>query len=450
MLGFLIITAIFIFIIAGSSQILSVKEVQDNWEKYRCRPDIIMSASIYGYSTSENFNFCIGSAFEQRAKAIVGPFFVYLKEFVEILMTMLESINSVRMTFSTIMGNVAIVFQEFSSRIQALFYRIQMTAIRIKFLMGRVFATLYAVMFMGLAGIKATQNFGNTFLFKFLDTFCFHPNTLVHIQSKGMIPIKDVKIGDTFTTGDKVTATFEFKADGQEMVSLNNIIVSTNHYLLHNGKWIKAVDHPDAKLIAAWSGGAEKPLICINTNTHSFHIGPYIFRDYDETDSGDIESMEMALTMLNGKPSSGPAGPAAAGASSPAGPAGVAACHGKTLLKVKNQAPVQASSIQLGTMLTMGEVIGIVKKECTSISKYGNDIFASGTAVWCMTTKSWRRVSDITGTEELEQPEVFYSFIVTPSASIVTSSDTVFRDYMEVHTPDLELPYAASLNSLSI
>jgi hypothetical protein len=444
MLGFLIITAIFIFILSSFSQVLSIKEVQDNWEKYRCRPDIILSASIYGYNTSDNFNFCISNLFEQRAKAIIGPFFVYLKEFVDILMTMLESINSVRMIFATIVGTITTVFSEFSSRIQALFYRIQMSAIRMKFLMGRVFATLYAVMFMGLAGIRATQNFGNTFLFKFLDTFCFHPNTLVHIQSKGMIPIKDVKIGDTFTTGDKVTATFQFKADGQEMVSLNNIIVSTNHYLLHNGKWIKAVDHPDAKPIAAWSGGAEKPLICLNTNTHSFPIGPYIFRDYDEIDSGDIESMEMALTMLNGKPSSRPA---AAGASSPAG---AAACHGKTLLKVKNQAPVQASSIQLGTMLTMGEVIGIVKKECTSISKYGDDTFASGTAVWCMTTKSWRRVSDITGTEELEQPEVFYSFIVTPSASIVTSSDTVFRDYMEVHTPDLELPYAASLNSLSI
>lgn len=445
MLGFLIITAIFIITLTGSSQLMNIKEVQDNWEKYRCRPDVIMTASMYGHGTSENFNFCIGSAFEQRAKAIVGPFFVYLKEFVEILMTMLESINSVRMTFSTIIGTVFTVFGEFSSRIQALFYRIQMSAIRIKFLMGRVFATLYAVMFMGLAGIKATQNFGNTFLFKFLDTFCFHPNTLVHIQSKGMIPIKDVKIGDTFTTGDKVTATFQFKADGQEMVNLNNIIVSTNHYLLHNGKWIKSVDHPDAKRIASWSGGSDKPLICLNTNTHSFPIGSYIFRDYDETDSGDIESMEMALTMLNGKPSSSP--PAASAASSPPG---ASACHGKTLLKVKNQAPVQASAIQLGTMLTMGEVIGIVKKECTSISKYGDEIFASGTAVWCITTKSWRRVSDITGTEELEQPEVFYSFIVTPSASIVTSSDTVFRDYMEVHTPDLELPYAASLNSLSI
>ena len=49
--------------------------------------------------------------------------------------------------------------------------------------MGRVFATMYAVIFMGLSGIKATTNFGNTFLFKFLDTFCFDPDTKVILKN---------------------------------------------------------------------------------------------------------------------------------------------------------------------------------------------------------------------------------------------------------------------------
>jgi hypothetical protein len=32
---------------------------------------------------------------------------------------------------------------------------------------------MYSIIFMGMSGIKAMDNFGNTFLFKFLDTFCF-------------------------------------------------------------------------------------------------------------------------------------------------------------------------------------------------------------------------------------------------------------------------------------
>ena len=96
-----------------------------------------------------------------------------------------------------------------------------MSAIRLKFLMGRVFGTMYSVMFMGMAGIKATQNFGNTFLFKFLDTFCFDPDTPIYVEGKGTIPISEVKMGDELEGGGKVTSLFRFHADGQPMVKLD-------------------------------------------------------------------------------------------------------------------------------------------------------------------------------------------------------------------------------------
>jgi hypothetical protein len=44
------------------------------------------------------------------------------------------------------------------------------------------------------------------------------------------------------------------------------------------------------------------------------------------------------------------------------------------------------------------------------------------------------------------KPLVFYSFVVTPSATIETQS-TVFRDYVEVHSKDLEAPYSAAINA---
>jgi hypothetical protein len=445
MLGFIIVTSIFIFILFGSSKFIDVAAVNKDWPKYRCRPDVIFMATLYGHDALENFNFCIANAFEQRAASVVTPFFTYLKGFVDVLMTMLQSINSIRMIFATIVGSVTQVFKEFSGRIQALFYRFQMSAIRMKFLMGRVFASMYAIMFMGLAGIKATQNFGNTFLFKFLDTFCFDPNTPVYIQKRGLIKIKDVKIGDTFATGDRVTATFQFNADGQEMVNINNIIVSTNHYLLHKNKWIKAVDHPDAWPIKPWSGGDEKPLICLNTDTHSFPIGQHRFRDYDETEEGDKEAMDMALRMLNNKEPEASASPASA-ASAASSSEGTMACSPDTMIKVKSATPVCASSLTLGTELTMGKIAGLVKKECAHFCEYKGERFAPGTAVWSEEFKAWKRVSSLVPTTALDKPIAFHSFIVTPSACIVTSSGTVMRDYMEVHTPDLEKPYSQILS----
>jgi hypothetical protein len=371
-----------------------------------------------------------------------------LKDFVNILLTMLASINSIRMIFATIVGSVTKVFGEFSGRLQVLFQRIQMSAIRLKFLMGRVFGTMYSVMFMGMAGIKATQNFGNTFLFKFLDTFCFDPDTPVTIKGKGEIPIRAVKIGDEFMGGERVTSTFQFNADGQAMVNLpglasKGITVSTNHYVLYEGKWIKCSEHPDAEPVEDWSGGVSRPLICLNTSTHSFPIGEYVFRDYDETESGDEAAMELALQMLNGTTTSS--------SEKPSTTSSAMACAADTMIPLKNNRfPVPMSCVLLGAQLPTGRVIGIVKKECDEVCEYMGERFAPATAVWCCETNKWRRVSSIVAVVKLAKPEIFYSLVVTPSACIQTERGTMFRDYVEVHSPDLEIPYAASMNTLSI
>jgi hypothetical protein len=439
MIGIILTTLIFIGVLAACSTMSDVKKVKENWEEYRCRPDVMLMADYYGHNSSDNLQFCLKDGFDKRAAQAIGPFYTYLQSFVNILMTMLQSLNSIRMIFATIVGSVTKIFTEFSTRIEALFYRFQITAMRMKFLMSRVFATMYAVIFMGMAGIKATQNFGNTFLFKFLDTFCFDPSTLVNIRGKGAIAIRNVSIGDVFTTGERVTATFQFEADGQTMVRLGDTLVSTNHYLLHNGKWIRADAHPDAVKADDWSGGVGRPLICLNTDTHSFPVGAYTFRDYDETELGDEESMKMAMDMLNGKEEQ----------EQTKSRSSSMACRGSTLLRVvtsKGTYSVPANGIILGTQLSHGKVIAIVKKECSEVCSYNGEWFAAGTAVWADDKKCWVRVSSVAEPLHLDVPETFYSFVVTPSACIETANG-MFRDYLEVHTDELEKPYSSILES---
>ena len=442
MLGFLITTLIFILALVGSSKVLDVQVVKDNWEKYRCRPDVMIMADYYGHDSSDNLNFCLKNGFDKRAKEAIGPFYSYLGNFVEILMTMLKSLNSIRMIFATIVGSATQIFSEFSQRIQALFYRFQMSAIRMKMLMGRVFATMYAIIFMGMAGLKATQNFGNTFLFKFLDTFCFDPDTSIVLKSGKVVPIKEVRIGDVLKDGQRVTATFQFAADGQRMVTLGRlgqgkdkeqILVSTNHYILHN-TWIPSEEHPDATPASDWSGGTERPLICLNTDTHTISIGEYIFRDYDETSEGDAEAMKMATDILNGVKTK----------VSKKVVNSEMACHPDTKIKVKD-AFVPAYLVKLGTELSHGKVVGIVKKECSEICKVGGEFFAAGSCLWSEANGKWMRAYELTTSVKIV-PSSYYSFVVTPSACIETEKN-MFRDYVEVHSKDLEAPYSNALGA---
>jgi hypothetical protein len=358
---------------------------------------------------------------------------------------MLGSINSVKMIFATIAGGATTIFSEFSQRFQALMYRIQMSVMRIKFLFSRVFAVIYSILFMGMGGMRAGLNFSNTFLFRFLDTFCFDPDTPIEVirsNKEEVIPINQVKIGDLLASGDRVTATFKFWADGQPMVAFHDgTLVSTNHYIQHDGKWIEAIDHPDAMLASDWNGGIQRPLICLNTDSHTFRIGHYLFRDYDETSAGDKAAMDSALLSLNGYKSASNVEDS------------TMACDPTTLLLLHNGekipvAALPAEDILLGTRLSIGTVHGIVKKEVISYCKFNGDRLAPGTAVWDDETSSYKRVGDLVPTVSLNKPTIYYSFIVSPSASIETANGVVFRDYMEVHDPDLESSYAEALKGV--
>ena len=428
-------TLIFIGALVGMNKLLDVEKIKSNWPEYRCRPDVMIMAGLYGHDAGENIEFCLNNGFQERAKTAMGPFYSFLMQFVKILVTLLASINSIRMIFATIVGSVTQIFSEFSTRIKAFMYRIQATAMRVKWLMGRVFASMYGVLYMGMSGMKAVTNFSNTFLFKFLDTFCFDPDTLIH-TARGVIPIREVVIGDVLVEdGSKVTATFSFYSDGQDMVTLPSssgapILVSTNHYMLHEGSWIHTADHPNASPAEPWSGGIDRPLICLNTDTHQFKLGGYIFRDYDETEEGDYDTMYSVLEQLNGKPSD-------------INVKEYSCCvHEATRLKTASGVK-QAKDIVLGEALSHGQVVGVIKKEVSESCFIQGTSFAPGTAVWCEASNSWKRAGDLALLQST--PDTFYSFVVSPSACLETEAGLVFRDYVEIHSPDTEQAYSNAL-----
>ena len=448
MLGILLMTLIFISIMSMSSFVIQRQDVIQNWSTYRCRPDIMLTAPMYGQNIGDNFEFCLKHGFDQRASSAISPFYTYLGSFATILVTFMNSINSIRMTFATIIGSVTQVFTEFSQRLQALFYRFEMSAMRIKFLMSRLFATMHSILFMGMSGIRATQNFGNTFLFKFLNTFCFDPATLVDIVGKGKIPIAHVQLGDCFPwpSGACVTATFRFLADGHEMVSVNGTRVSRRHGIYHNGSWIEAGNHPAALPAGIWSG----ELICLNTTTHTIPIGSNLFSDYDETDEYVEETKKMLMAMLNGQPQSGPHG--GQGQGPHGGPQSgqrrqqgrqpgknasqVHAYAASTRIILADGSSAPAHTISIGTKLSHGTVIGTSKYTITEVCDISGELFSPDTTLWNASTSRWEYAASCAERRKVP-PTTFVSCIVTPSAVIETAGGLLVRDSMEIHDPSI-------------
>ncbi len=439
MLGFIILLFLFTSTWLGMLSLADIEEIKKNWPKYRCRPNVMPFASFYGHNTAENFNFCLSNMFGAEMGNALGPVFIILGSIINTLIILIQVANSIRIQFATMMGGINTLFQNFADRFKQLVASVQMSAYRMKLLMGRLYGAFFAMIYMSMAGMASMQNFTDSILFDFLDTFCFDPDTLVDIEGQGKTKVKDVKIGDVFTkTGGKVTATFQFASDGQPMVELpGNIVVSTNHYVNYLGKWVKAGDHPEAKSRGVWNGGKERPLICFNTSDHKIPVGYYTFLDYDETEEGDQETMNWIDNTLNAK------------REYTKRKFDYNACiYRHTEIRMKDGSTKPIKDIQLGDLVSTGRVVGIVKKQVKDycvVPLASEETVSPGLSVWF--ANQWTRVGDFAPVQTFLTEDIFYNLVVLNTACFETKQGLFIRDYVEVHSPEAEQFYSKKVES---
>jgi hypothetical protein len=429
----LLFFAIFIYYIIenyGNSS-----EIKNNWSEYRCQPHMMPFAGLFGYSINENFEFCLQQIIQENTKGVTGPFAQGMMGFTGILSNLMNSANSFRTMLATLVGGIIKIISEFKARMTALMGRVKLTASRLKSLMYRVYGTMFAVMYMGMSAQTGIANFGDTFIFKFIDTFCFPPEQEVILESGEKIPISEVIVNDILKGGHRVEITYMFAADGQEMVTLGNVQVSSNHFVKFNKKWIMAKDHPDAKACNAWSGGLLRPLICLTTHDHILPIDNYIFADYDETDEANAITQAWVDTSLNGRRKLTPHPNVSYDVGSPY----------TTMVKtISGYKPLY--DIKLGDKLNERDtVIGIQVSELNEFSRLpDNQRIARGALVWNSKKEEWVRAYSIYP-DAISGPTETIALFVSPGAKYEIQGGHIVRDAMEVYSPDTKKSYAEIL-----
>lgn len=423
-----ITTIIWLCVLFSAGRMNDYYTVKNNWGEYRCRTEFMLFAAFFGHDTAENLQFCLGEGFNARASASITPFYGILAGFTKTLMTLLSSINSIRMVFASLVGSISQVFSEFSSRVKMLMYRIQATAARLRFLMSRVFATMYSILFMGMSGIKAGTNFVQTPPWKFVQWMaCFPPETPILLKERGLTQMKDVSIGDTIDKDIRVTGTVSILGDGQEMFTIDGCSVSASHYIRENGSWVLSKDSARAIPEGAWMGGIERPLTCLVTSTHTLPIDDLIFSDYHETEDADRATMAKILKKLNGS------------TSLHLHKNYITGVVPTTEILLEDGTFCPAHAITLGTRTRHGIIMAIMVRECSTFTEYNGEKFGYATAVW--KGKSWLR-----GDVPILEDGRCITFAVYPSALIETRRNKL-RDMFEIHEFDIQTDYAEKMSA---
>jgi hypothetical protein len=426
---FLFTTVLLAILWYGIQSVMNIAEIVSNWPKYRCSPSVMPFASFYGYDTGENFQYCMKQIFQGQVGGVTGPFATIMATMIQNLSSFMKNLNSLRVMMATLVGGVTKIFQEFVDRFRLALSQFKLAALKIQMLMKRVFGTMYAMIYMGLSGVTAGLNFADTFIFKFLDVFCFAPTTIIEIQGKGHIEIQDVKLGDICSNGARVVSTYRFIADGQPMVWIGGTKVSSNHLVKYGSIFVSACEHPDSWASGDWLGGSQEPLICLDTNTHEIPIDGYTYSDWDETHESDSATMNLADSMVNGT-----------GVDSKYFNWKYQPAYDPSLeIRMKNGTTKRIVDLQLGDEVSTGRITGIGKRlvQETVLTPHGSQVTPS-TLVW--NGHSWIRAGFLADPVLHETPLEFLTLIVLSSATVEVTNGDYFRDMLEVHSPHMEDP----------
>lgn len=427
-------------------QTANIQQVKKNWNKYRCSPTVLPFTSLYGYEISENFNYCVSGIMSTQLGKYLGPFGYILSTVLEGLMTFLKSLNNLRLMFASMVGGVGTIVQDLLNRMKLIMSQIKVTGLRLQNLFKRTFGVMYAIMYVGLSATTAGLNFADTTLFKFLDTFCFDGNTLLAVKSKGLIPIREIQLGDILEeTGSVVTSTYSFMADGQPMMRFPStkdypypIFVSTNHFVKDaSGAWIQAKEHPEAVPVGDWSGGANRLLYCLDTDKHLIPIGTYVFSDYDETSAQDAPTMKWVEQNLNAHPPS-----PRKEYPWPYQPCLEPNAHVKT----RDGTWKSLQEIRIGDELVNGRVIGKVHRHIhTWVQSTHGTSMTPSTLVWSE-RQTWERAGHLYSSHTSETP-LGYIQLVVEGAVLELSTGEHIRDFVEYHSPEAESLVACCMRS---
>lgn len=347
-----------------------LQEIKDNWVTYRCNPIYMPMAGAVGSDIGKNFMFCTMQSVNKYAGFIMDPIYKNFAILTGIINNILDSMNSMRQLVTGASDGFLGIIRTTFGKIQNTFGTTIQMVNRVRTLMNRMISVFAVLMNIVSTGIYTGESVSNGPIGDAARFLCFRSSTPI-MTDHGYMPIVCVEPGMRLSDGQLVKSTMRFDGRATPMCRLGKAVVSANHKVRHEGKWIRVENHPYA--IPAESYGT---LVCLNTENHTIPIGDTLFMDYEETDNPRILSEffrkveEYYGTAHSEQKIRNPLQYRYTGVTP------------KTLVITDTGGVRKAEDINIGDYIRYGDrVIGILRHDVESISTYRGVSFATGTWV---------------------------------------------------------------------
>ena len=264
--------------------VANLEEIKMNWVQYRCNPVYMPLAGMVGSDISTNFMNCTLQSVNTYAGFIMDPIYQNFNILTGILKTILGSMDFMRSSMAGASNGFLGIIRGTFGKLQNTFQQVIQLFGRVRSIMNRMITSFAVLMNIVSTGVQTGQSVANGPIGKAAEFFCFQSDTLVDMIGEGAEMIRNIQPGQYLRSGALVKSALVFDGSKTEMKRLGKVYISGNHKVLHDGKWIRVENHPDAVGAPSFNR-----IYCLNVEgEHTIQSEGYTFKDYEETDNSGI------------------------------------------------------------------------------------------------------------------------------------------------------------------
>ena len=395
-----------------------IEPIRRNWANERCKPEVMPFAGMINAPpgknkmefTTENFYKCTTTILGAVVSYFTKPYYYLSNMMVSLMKEIMKMVNVIRLFIDWLRIKLNSIFSYMVARIVNIMVPLRVILIKLKDTMNKVGGVMAASLFTVYSAYLTLKAFMGAFLHIIIliliiilaiiiifwilpftwpvaaaataffliisiplihiavwtvhvldmqsrnvpgPPSCFDENTIMKTQD-GEKKIKDLKINDVLHDGSKITALLKLAYNGEDIFTLNNVIVTGSHKILHNNLgWIFVKDHPESIKLENYS---KSTIYNLNTDTKRININGMKFLDWDELEPIDV----IKLKNLNFLSSNAPLSDIHKYLES--------GLLGDTLIELDSGLSVKIKDLKLNDQLKFGErVMGIVEIDTKNV-----------------------------------------------------------------------------------
>lgn len=262
----------------------SALKIKENWPVYRCNP----SYWIFSDNISEDFTYCVQNTQMNMMGFLLQPLHYMISSLTSIGGGLNNSINNVRVVFSSIRNFVAEIIENVFGVFLNLVIELQRMVLSIKDMVGKMIGIVTTIMYVLDGSIKTMQSAWSGPPGQLVKTIgsCFYPDTIVTLSNGKQYKMENLPLGSEIKDGSKVFAILKIDNSKKEPVYKiktleQDIYVTGEHFVFDktNKIWIQVKKYLKAELQPNF---IPEYFSCLITTSRRITIDDELFWDWED------------------------------------------------------------------------------------------------------------------------------------------------------------------------